>query len=113
MSSKSTIVLKTKNWCTAYAYIDVALTRCNDHVKTMDVISIYSMYWDDIKVKLIEDYYHKDEMQNMEHERWNLMIKGLYISPYATRFNDLVILCLRLITPEYKKVEHYILRLAP
>ena len=53
------------------------------------------------------------EIQNLEHELWNLTMQGSEITPYTTRFNDLETLCRGMFSPEYKKIEHYIWGLAP
>lgn len=59
-----------------------------------------SMTWVDIKIMLIEEYILMDEMQNLEHELWNLMIKDSKIASYTTRFNDVSSLCLGFVTPK-------------
>nr|KAJ0212690.1 hypothetical protein LSAT_V11C400190330 [Lactuca sativa] len=39
-------------------------------------------------------------------------MKGSEINAYTSRFNDLAVMCLTLLTPEYKKIERYIWGLA-
>nr|GEZ23828.1 putative reverse transcriptase domain-containing protein [Tanacetum cinerariifolium] len=48
------------------------------------------------------------EMKRMECELWNLRVKEMDISSYTTYFNELVILCPRMVPTEQKKVEAYI-----
>lgn len=63
------------------------------------------MNWEDLKVLLSDEYCPRDEIQILEHEPWSLTMKGSDIKGYTTMFNDISILCLKLVTPEYKKVE--------
>ncbi|GJR11036.1 putative reverse transcriptase domain-containing protein [Tanacetum coccineum] len=44
----------------------------------------------------------------MEHELWNLKVKDFNISPYTQRFNELVLLCLTMVSMDQKKIEAYI-----
>ena len=52
-------------------------------------------------------------MQNLEHELWNLKMKGSDIASYTARFCDLALLCPGMVTPESKKIERYIWGLTP
>ncbi|CAH1443135.1 unnamed protein product [Lactuca virosa] len=50
-------------------------------------------------------------MQKLEHELWTLRMKGSDIASYTSRFEDLALLCPRMISPESKKIERFIWRL--
>ncbi|GJU15650.1 putative reverse transcriptase domain-containing protein [Tanacetum coccineum] len=49
-----------------------------------------------------------EEIQRMEHELWNLKIKEYDIVSYTQRFNELALMCPRMVEPERVKVDAYI-----
>ncbi|GJX71054.1 putative reverse transcriptase domain-containing protein [Tanacetum coccineum] len=49
-----------------------------------------------------------EEIQRMEHELWNLKIKEYDIVAYTQRFNELALMCPRMVEPERVKVDAYI-----
>ncbi|GJR05902.1 putative reverse transcriptase domain-containing protein [Tanacetum coccineum] len=49
-----------------------------------------------------------EEIQSMEHELWNLKIKEYGIVAYTQRFNELALMCPRMVEPERVKVDAYI-----
>nr|GEX90881.1 reverse transcriptase domain-containing protein [Tanacetum cinerariifolium] len=48
------------------------------------------------------------EVQRMEHELWNLKVKEYDVVAYTLRFNDLYLMCPRMVEPERVKVDAYI-----
>lgn len=54
---------------------------------------------------MIEEYYPREEMQNLEQELWNLIMEDENIVAYTDRFNDLAIFCPNLVTLEYKRLK--------
>ncbi|GKA75681.1 putative reverse transcriptase domain-containing protein [Tanacetum coccineum] len=44
----------------------------------------------------------------MEHELWNLRVKEYNIVAYTQRFNELALMCSRMVEPESVKVDAYI-----
>ncbi|GJY04335.1 putative reverse transcriptase domain-containing protein [Tanacetum coccineum] len=50
----------------------------------------------------------KDEVQKMEIELWNLAVKGNDLTSYTRRFQELVLLCTRMVPNEEDKVERFI-----
>ncbi|GKA49310.1 hypothetical protein Tco_0742383, partial [Tanacetum coccineum] len=73
---------------------------------------------DDVSVKLCHklnklqlltaEFCPIEEIQRMEHELWNLKVKEYDIVAYTQRFNELALMCLRMIEPERVKVDAYI-----
>ncbi|GJR86192.1 putative reverse transcriptase domain-containing protein [Tanacetum coccineum] len=53
-------------------------------------------------------FYPIEEIQHMEHELWNLKVKGYDIVAYTQRFNELALMCPRMVEPERVKVDAYI-----
>ncbi|GJV47306.1 putative reverse transcriptase domain-containing protein [Tanacetum coccineum] len=61
-----------------------------------------ALTWWKTKVATIE------EIQRMEHELWNLRVKEYEIVAYTQRFNELALMCSRMVKPERVKVDAYI-----
>ncbi|GJS03353.1 putative reverse transcriptase domain-containing protein [Tanacetum coccineum] len=49
-----------------------------------------------------------EEIQRMEHKLWNLKVKEYDIVAYTHRFNELALMCPRMVEPERVKVDAYI-----
>ncbi|GJY77406.1 putative reverse transcriptase domain-containing protein [Tanacetum coccineum] len=49
-----------------------------------------------------------EEIQRMEHELWNLKVKEYNSMAYTQRFNELALMCPRMVDPERVKVDAYI-----
>nr|GEV32518.1 reverse transcriptase domain-containing protein [Tanacetum cinerariifolium] len=49
-----------------------------------------------------------EEVQRIEHELWNLKVKDYNIMAYTQRFNELALMCPRMVEPERVKVDAYI-----
>ncbi|GJY20443.1 putative reverse transcriptase domain-containing protein, partial [Tanacetum coccineum] len=49
-----------------------------------------------------------EEVQRMVHELWNLKVKEYNIVAYTQRFNELALMCTRMVEPERVKVDAYI-----
>ncbi|GKD25380.1 putative reverse transcriptase domain-containing protein [Tanacetum coccineum] len=50
----------------------------------------------------------EEEIQRLEHEFWNLKVKEYDIVAYTQRFNELSLMCSRMVEPERVKVDAYI-----
>ncbi|GKA94162.1 putative reverse transcriptase domain-containing protein [Tanacetum coccineum] len=50
----------------------------------------------------------KNEVQKMETELWNLAMKGNDLTAYTRRFQELVLLCTRMVPNEEDKVERFV-----
>ena len=96
----------------ACTFADAALTWWNIHMNTMGIDTANSMKWEELKMMLVEEYCPREEIHKLEQELWTLTMKGSEIKAYTARFNDLVVMCPALVTPEYKKIERYIWGLA-
>ncbi|GJV15665.1 putative reverse transcriptase domain-containing protein [Tanacetum coccineum] len=57
---------------------------------------------------MIEVYCPRNEVQKMETELWNLVVKGNDLTAYTKRFQELVLLCTRMVPSEEDKVERFI-----
>ncbi|GKE18756.1 hypothetical protein Tco_1426333 [Tanacetum coccineum] len=61
-----------------------------------------ALTWWNAKVATME------EVQKMEHELWNLKVKEYNIVAYTQRFNELSLMCPRMVKPKRVKVDAYI-----
>ncbi|GJV22531.1 putative reverse transcriptase domain-containing protein [Tanacetum coccineum] len=69
------------------------------------------MPWTKMKQLMTAEFCLIEEIQrgkNMEHELWNLKIKEYDIVAYTQRFNELALMCPRMVEPERVKVDAYI-----
>ncbi|GKE01794.1 hypothetical protein Tco_1389777, partial [Tanacetum coccineum] len=66
-----------------------------------------ALTWWNSKVATIE-FCPIEEIQRMEHELWNMRVKEYNIVAYTQRFNELALMCLRMVKPESVKVDAYI-----
>nr|GEY57972.1 hypothetical protein [Tanacetum cinerariifolium] len=69
------------------------------------------MPWTDMKHLMTAEFCPIEEIQRMEHELWNLKVKEYNIVAYTQRFNELALMCPRMVERERVKVDAYIQRL--
>ncbi|GJW40562.1 putative reverse transcriptase domain-containing protein [Tanacetum coccineum] len=84
------------------------LTWWKTKVATMGLETINQMPWTEMKQLITAEFYPIEEIQRMEHELWNLKIKEYDIVAYTQRFNELALMCPRMVEPERVKVDAYI-----
>ncbi|GJX46865.1 putative reverse transcriptase domain-containing protein [Tanacetum coccineum] len=80
----------------------------NAKVATMGLETINQMPWTEMKQLMTVEFCPREEVQRMEHERWNLKVNEYNIVAYSQRFNELALMCLRMVEPERVKVDAYI-----
>ncbi|GKA08386.1 reverse transcriptase domain-containing protein, partial [Tanacetum coccineum] len=88
----------------------VGLSRWFEKPESIFHISTYA---DEDRIKYVVYTLHGRALtwwngHKMEQELWNLTIKGDNIDGYTDRFYELAMMCLTLVTSEYKKIERYI-----
>ncbi|GKB26528.1 putative reverse transcriptase domain-containing protein [Tanacetum coccineum] len=88
--------------------LNSALTWWNDQAASMGCAVANSKSWTEMKAMMTEEFCPLEEIQRMEHELWNLKVKDYNITAYTTRFNELILLCPKMVPTEKKKVEAYI-----
>ncbi|GKA20941.1 putative reverse transcriptase domain-containing protein [Tanacetum coccineum] len=77
--------------------LDGALTWWNSHVQTVGIDEAYEIPWKDLMKLMIEVYCPINELQKLESELWNLVVKGTDIVGYTQRFQELTLLCPRMV----------------
>ncbi|GJY62162.1 putative reverse transcriptase domain-containing protein [Tanacetum coccineum] len=85
-----------------------ALTWWNAKVATMGFETVNQIPWTEMKQLMTAEFCPIEEVQRMEHELWNLKVKEYNIVAYTQRFNELALMCSRIIEPERVKVDAYI-----
>ncbi|GJV23065.1 reverse transcriptase domain-containing protein [Tanacetum coccineum] len=88
----------------------IGLTRWFEKMETRIVgtDAAYAMSWKALMKLMTEVYYPRNEIQKMETELWNLAVKGNDLSAYTQRFQELVLLCTKMVPKEEDRVEKFI-----
>ncbi|GKB42239.1 putative reverse transcriptase domain-containing protein [Tanacetum coccineum] len=84
------------------------LTWWKTKVATMGLETVNQMPWTEIKQLMTAEFCPIEEVQRMEHELWNLKVKEYDVVAYTQRFNELDLMCPRMVEPERVKVDAYI-----
>ncbi|GJS06849.1 putative reverse transcriptase domain-containing protein [Tanacetum coccineum] len=77
-------------------------------VATMGLETVNQMPWTKMKQLMTVEFCPIEEVQRIEHELWNLKVKEYNIVAYTQRFNELTLMCPRMVEPERVKVDAYI-----
>ncbi|GKA15901.1 putative reverse transcriptase domain-containing protein [Tanacetum coccineum] len=85
-----------------------ALTWWKTKVATMGLETVNQMPWTKMKQLMTAEFCLIEEIQFMEHELWNLKVKEYDIVAYTQRFNELALMCPRMVEPKRVKVDAYI-----
>ncbi|GJS41264.1 putative reverse transcriptase domain-containing protein [Tanacetum coccineum] len=85
-----------------------ALTWWNAKVATMGLETVNQMPWTEMKQLMTDEFCSVEEIQRMDHELWNLKVKEYNIVAYTQRFNELALMCPRMVELEIVKVDVYI-----
>ncbi|GKC47292.1 putative reverse transcriptase domain-containing protein [Tanacetum coccineum] len=93
---------------TSCTLLNSALTRWNSHKRTIGNEAAYAMSWAELMKLMTEVYYPRNEIQKMETELWNLTVKGNDLTVYTQRFQELSLLCTRMVPNEEDRVERLI-----
>ncbi|GJR57486.1 putative reverse transcriptase domain-containing protein [Tanacetum coccineum] len=85
-----------------------ALTWWNAHKRTIRADVAFSMSWRE-RVKLMTEVYcPRNEIQKMEYELWNLIVKNNDFAAYTQRFQELTMMCTKMVLEEEDRVEKFI-----
>ncbi|GJY49151.1 putative reverse transcriptase domain-containing protein [Tanacetum coccineum] len=85
-----------------------ALTWWNSHKRTIGIEAAYAMSSVELMKLMTEVYCPRNKVQNMKTELWNLVVKGNDLTAYTRRFQELVLLCTRMVPNEEDKVERFV-----
>ncbi|GJV28606.1 putative reverse transcriptase domain-containing protein [Tanacetum coccineum] len=73
--------------------LDKALSWLNSVAQPIGIENAYKIPWVELKKMMIKQYCPRSEVQKLEVELWNHMVKGVDITTYNLRFQELAILC--------------------
>ncbi|GJW61850.1 putative reverse transcriptase domain-containing protein [Tanacetum coccineum] len=76
---------------------DSALTWRNSHKRTIGVEATYAMNWVELIKLMTKVYCPRNEIQKIETKLWNLTVKGNNLTAYTQRFQELILLCIRMV----------------
>ncbi|GJW81068.1 putative reverse transcriptase domain-containing protein [Tanacetum coccineum] len=93
---------------TAATLQEPALTWWNAKVATMGLETMNQMPWIEMKQLMTVEFCLIEEVQRIEHELWKLKVKEYNIVAYTQRFNELALMCPRMVEPERVKFDAYI-----
>ncbi|GKA65677.1 reverse transcriptase domain-containing protein, partial [Tanacetum coccineum] len=74
-----------------------ALTWWNLHKRTVGIDAAYAMMWKALMKLMTEVYCPRNEIQKMETELWNLTVKSNDLTAYNQRFQELTLLCNKMV----------------
>ncbi|GJU67404.1 putative reverse transcriptase domain-containing protein [Tanacetum coccineum] len=79
------------------------ISECAEDKKTVN-----QMTWTEMEQLMTVEFCLIEEIQRMEHALLNLKVKEYNIVAYTHRFNELALMCPRMVEPEIVKVDAYI-----
>nr|GEW63791.1 hypothetical protein [Tanacetum cinerariifolium] len=85
-----------------------ALTWWNSKVVILGRDVANQMGWTEMNKLMIAEFYPAEELQRMENELRNLKIKEYNMVAYTQRFNELPLMCPRMVEPKSAKIKAYI-----
>nr|GEX54994.1 putative reverse transcriptase domain-containing protein [Tanacetum cinerariifolium] len=68
----------------------------------------YAMTWEVLKKKMTDKYCPQGELKKLEIELWNLKVKGNDVPTYTNRFQELTLMCTKLVANKSEKIDKYI-----
>ncbi|GKC67229.1 reverse transcriptase domain-containing protein, partial [Tanacetum coccineum] len=88
--------------------LNSALTWWNSNKRTIRIDAAFSMSWRE-PMKLMTDVYcPRNEIQKMESELWNLTVKSNDLAAYTKRFQELTMMCTKIVPKDEDRVEKFI-----
>nr|GEZ15428.1 hypothetical protein [Tanacetum cinerariifolium] len=83
-----------------------ALTWWNAKVATMGLETVNQIPWTEMKQLMTAEFCLIEEIQRMKHALWNLKVKEYSIMAYTQRFNELALMCPRMVELERGKLNN-------
>ncbi|GJR99866.1 reverse transcriptase domain-containing protein [Tanacetum coccineum] len=85
-----------------------ALTWWNSHKRTVGTEAAFAMSWREIMNLMAKVYCPRNEIQKMEYELWNLTVKNNDLAAYTQRFQELTMMCTKMVPEKEDRVEKFI-----
>ncbi|GJX30043.1 putative reverse transcriptase domain-containing protein [Tanacetum coccineum] len=80
----------------------------NSKVAILGLDVANQMGWTEMKKLMTTKFCPAEELQRIENELWNLKVKEYNMVAYTQRFNELALMCPRMVKPESVKIDAYI-----
>ncbi|GJR96118.1 reverse transcriptase domain-containing protein [Tanacetum coccineum] len=88
--------------------LDSALTWRNSHKRTIGTNATYAISWRELLKLMTEVYCPRNKIQKMETKLWNLSVKNNDMATYTQRFQELTMMCTKMVPEEEDRVEKFI-----
>ncbi|GKG00172.1 reverse transcriptase domain-containing protein [Tanacetum coccineum] len=88
--------------------LNIALTWWNSHKRTIRTDAAFAMSWRELMKLMAEVYCLRNEIQKMESELWNLTVKNNDLASYTQRFQEVTMMCTKMVPKEEDQVEKFI-----
>nr|GEU49938.1 putative reverse transcriptase domain-containing protein [Tanacetum cinerariifolium] len=88
--------------------LNSALTWWNSHKRTIRTDAAFAMSWREFMKLMVKVYCPRNEIQKMESELWNLTVKNNDLAAYTQRFQELTMMCTKMVPEEEDRVEKFI-----
>nr|GEU31747.1 hypothetical protein [Tanacetum cinerariifolium] len=82
--------------------------RPNSHKRTIGTEAAFSMSWRELMKLMAKVYCPRNKIQKIESELWNLTVKNNDLTTYTQRFQELTMLCTRMVPEEEDRIERYV-----
>ncbi|GJW79270.1 reverse transcriptase domain-containing protein [Tanacetum coccineum] len=88
--------------------LDEALSWWNSVAQPIGIDNAYKIPWVELKKMMIKQYCPRSDVQKLEVKLWNHLVKGVDITTYNRRFQELAILCPAMVPTTEKLLERYV-----
>ncbi|GJT98205.1 reverse transcriptase domain-containing protein [Tanacetum coccineum] len=88
--------------------LNSALTWWNLYKRTIRAEAAFAMSWRELMKLMTEVYCPRNEIQKMESELLNLTVKNNDLAAYTQRFQELTMMCTKMVPEEEDRVEKFI-----
>ncbi|GKF01120.1 reverse transcriptase domain-containing protein, partial [Tanacetum coccineum] len=85
-----------------------ALTWWNSHKRTIRAETAFAMSWRELMKLMTEVHCPRNKIQKMESELWKLTVKNNDLAAYTQRFQELTMMCTKMVPEEEDRVEKFI-----
>nr|GEX21373.1 reverse transcriptase domain-containing protein [Tanacetum cinerariifolium] len=80
----------------------------NGKNRTVETDTAFAMSRRELMKLIVEVYCLRNEVQKMESELWNLTVKNNDLAAYTQRFQELTMLCTRMVHEEEDRIKRYV-----
>ncbi|GJT24543.1 reverse transcriptase domain-containing protein [Tanacetum coccineum] len=91
-----------------WTLLNSALTWWNLHKRTVGIEAAFSMSWRELMKLMAEVYCPRNEIKKIESELLNLTVKNNDLAAYTQRFQELTMMCTKMVLEEEDRVEKFI-----